>query len=40
VRSSSSPIVDYHQRKLLKKLAVSSVAAAVARAISLRLIPQ
>jgi DNA-binding CsgD family transcriptional regulator len=40
VLGTSPHTVDYHQRKLLKKLAVSSVAAAVARAISLRLLLQ
>ena len=40
VLGTSPHTVDYHQRKLLKKLEVSSVAAAVARAISLRLILQ
>lgn len=40
VLGTSAHTVDYHQRKLLKKLAVSSVSAAVARAISLRLLLQ
>jgi DNA-binding CsgD family transcriptional regulator len=40
VLGTSPHTVDYHQRKLLKKLAVSSVAAAVARAIALRLLLQ
>jgi len=40
VLGTSPHTVDYHQRKLLKKLQVSSVAAAVARAIALRLLLQ
>lgn len=40
VLGTSPHTVDYHQRKLLKKLEVSSVAAAVARAIALRLLLQ
>jgi DNA-binding CsgD family transcriptional regulator len=40
VLGTSPHTVDYHQRKVLKKLEVSSVAAAVARAIALRLLLQ
>jgi LuxR family transcriptional regulator, quorum-sensing system regulator BjaR1 len=40
VLGTSPHTVDYYQRKLLKKLEVSSVAAAVARAIALRLLLQ